>query len=487
MNFKLFNISSNNKLWLDISIWSVFSICTAIGIFHHESWRDEAQKWLIVRDLNFYDIIKFISYEGHPILWYLVLYPFAKLGLPYFFIKIVNWMFINVSAFLLIRFVNINWLLKVLLCFSYMFLFEYALIATNYSITFCLIIILSILYKSRFQYPYGYTFTVILASYSHIMVLGFLLALSIYYLYESYSKLKISVWVILISIFMIGYILLYFQMKKQPDALFGYPNIHNVGEIYSSIINGIISYANSFNNLYIFQITNLFSPIIVIVFFVFLLIFLQWDMTCLLICFIGFYVIVISFYYGTPSVRHFMLIVPILVFLFDNNKKQIHKVYGLFFGIFIGVLLLFEDVKGINKLLSEIKYSFSGSTEMANYINDKVSEKDIIIAYPCYTTSSIIPYLKNINQFWYPEYYRKSSFVNWNGELWFGFNLNAHDIFSRYKKTNIDSNTVAHFLCPKEYYLANLNLLKMYPIEYKNKDYIFEKQDEDFILILISD
>ena len=43
----------------------------------HEAWRDEAQAWLISRDLSPLEMIKQMSYEGHPILWYFILAPFS--------------------------------------------------------------------------------------------------------------------------------------------------------------------------------------------------------------------------------------------------------------------------------------------------------------------------------------------------------------------------------------------------------------------------
>lgn len=63
----------------NILITLIYSIATLTVILFHESWRDEAQSWLIARDLGIIDIFKQMKYEGHPALWYLILVPFAKL------------------------------------------------------------------------------------------------------------------------------------------------------------------------------------------------------------------------------------------------------------------------------------------------------------------------------------------------------------------------------------------------------------------------
>ena len=60
-------------------LWCLFAL---IGLFHHELWRDETQVWCLVRDVNFFDLFAATRIEGHPMLWYLLVLPFAKLGLP---------------------------------------------------------------------------------------------------------------------------------------------------------------------------------------------------------------------------------------------------------------------------------------------------------------------------------------------------------------------------------------------------------------------
>ena len=59
-------------------------------VFHHEPWRDEAQAWLIARDLTFIDIFRQMAYEGTPALWHMILAFFAKMGFSYISINLVN-------------------------------------------------------------------------------------------------------------------------------------------------------------------------------------------------------------------------------------------------------------------------------------------------------------------------------------------------------------------------------------------------------------
>lgn len=65
----------------------------ALNVFfllHHENWRDEAQAWLLSRDLSIPELIRQMSYEGHPCLWHLLLMPLAKLGALYISMNVLS-------------------------------------------------------------------------------------------------------------------------------------------------------------------------------------------------------------------------------------------------------------------------------------------------------------------------------------------------------------------------------------------------------------
>ena len=63
----------------------ILSAYVALNLFfitRHVNWRDEAQAWLLARDLSPVQLFRQMSYEGYPCLWHLLLMPLAKLGLP---------------------------------------------------------------------------------------------------------------------------------------------------------------------------------------------------------------------------------------------------------------------------------------------------------------------------------------------------------------------------------------------------------------------
>lgn len=44
----------------------------------HEPWRDELHTWLVTRDLTVGQMWHEMQWEGHVMLWQLVLHPFGR-------------------------------------------------------------------------------------------------------------------------------------------------------------------------------------------------------------------------------------------------------------------------------------------------------------------------------------------------------------------------------------------------------------------------
>ena len=68
----------------------------------HEPWRDEAQAWLIGKNMTLPEIFRDLSNEGHPCLWFLVIKVVSLLGLPYSSFWIVSLVFMTAAAVLLL-------------------------------------------------------------------------------------------------------------------------------------------------------------------------------------------------------------------------------------------------------------------------------------------------------------------------------------------------------------------------------------------------
>ena len=79
---ELFNtrLEFSGKAQYSVIVTLFYAVITAILCAHHEMWRDELNTWLAVRDLSLSELLKFISWDGHPFLHYLLCLPLARAG-----------------------------------------------------------------------------------------------------------------------------------------------------------------------------------------------------------------------------------------------------------------------------------------------------------------------------------------------------------------------------------------------------------------------
>src|SRR4051794_38794536 len=111
-----------------IIVFSVYLVLLAISASHHERWMDEAQAWLLAKDVSVKELlVKYLRYEGSPGLWHLILMLPAKLGLPYYTINMVAACFSALGSWIFLRYAPFPPLIKVLYPFSFFAFFQYGI------------------------------------------------------------------------------------------------------------------------------------------------------------------------------------------------------------------------------------------------------------------------------------------------------------------------------------------------------------------------
>src|SRR4030043_632381 len=145
-----------------LSIILLYSAINIVLLLHHEPWEDEAHTWLVARDLNIISIFKQMAYDGTPALWYMLLVPFAKAGLPYISEFILHLVFAVAAMAIFVFYAPFSKVTKVLFIFSYYMAYEYSIIARSYGLSVFLIFLIAALYAKRFEYPLWYAFLIFL-------------------------------------------------------------------------------------------------------------------------------------------------------------------------------------------------------------------------------------------------------------------------------------------------------------------------------------
>ncbi|NBJ91331.1 hypothetical protein [Parablautia muri] len=151
MRFKIADINKQKKTEyiLMAAVFLGYLALNGILLVCHEPWRDEANVWLMARELSPMGLLKEIKYQGHPCLWYFLLMPFAKAGLPFRTIGFVSYAIMAVTAGLFLYKAPFYKPIKAMVLFSPAFTYYYAVVARNYCLIALLLILLAIYYPKR--------------------------------------------------------------------------------------------------------------------------------------------------------------------------------------------------------------------------------------------------------------------------------------------------------------------------------------------------
>ena len=130
-------------------VFLAYVVFNLILLMKHEQWRDEANVWLMARELSPVELFREIKYQGHPCLWYLLVMPFAKLGLPFQSIGLLSLSVMAVAAGLFLWKAPFHTLVKAVCVLSPVFTYFYADIARNYCLVALLLMLLAWYYPHR--------------------------------------------------------------------------------------------------------------------------------------------------------------------------------------------------------------------------------------------------------------------------------------------------------------------------------------------------
>ena len=447
-------IKENKK---DLIIILIYAIITFIvTIFFHEKWRDEAQAWLLARDLNPIELLKQMKYEGHPPLWHLILMPFAKLGFPYMTISIISWGIMCVSSWILLRKSPFKQTTKILILFSAPFIYFYPTISRNYCLIPLAISIIASIYPNRNEKKIQYVLSVLFLAYTHVLMLGLVGILYLFFfleqlLYTKKNKKEKQILGLAIAIALIGLLCLVAMLFGSIGTNNDISTTNNLiikvhsGKMFVRLVNlyikninillrnievgivGEIGYARGFNTicfiaiiaLLIFQIkVNRQNAIILVV-------------SCL------WQMVIYLFIYSDTSGQKLNTMFLIFIFIAwinlacDREKVDIiddnFKKYILQFCIFIVIL---SDILGLTNIQTEIKQKYSDSKNVADYINQNLNEDAIIVCTNCPTASAIIPYIKDA-KFWNPFSKQYFSYIEWDDD--FNVDIEVSEIINNIK------------------------------------------------------
>lgn len=179
----------NPLLWFFFILYIVLLTYT---ITHHEFWGDELHSWNIAKGSDsFWDLISNRRFEGHPPVWYTILWAISKFTHDVTYIQLAHSITASLVVFLVIFFSPFPFIIRILIPFGYYFLFEYAVLSRNYAIgvltAFCICLILHKQFKGKLLLYYALLF---ILSNTHLFALLLACSLHLYFLFLSLEQNK---------------------------------------------------------------------------------------------------------------------------------------------------------------------------------------------------------------------------------------------------------------------------------------------------------
>ncbi len=242
MNKTISLIFSSRYIYL---LTALFFIVSFVGIINHEIWLDEAHHWLLAREsssLN--ELLYNTRYEGHPILWNILLFIITRFTHDVFWMQCFHVIISTATIFVFLKKAPFNIAFKILFIFGYFMLFEYTLLSRNYMLGVLFLFLALSYYKERKSKFFMLCLLLVIASNTHLIFFvissGIMLLITIEHFKA--GKLFNKKNLLGYSLFFIGIIVLTIQIIPPKDSSF-FNEINNLS-VFKRSLKGFISLWN---------------------------------------------------------------------------------------------------------------------------------------------------------------------------------------------------------------------------------------------------
>lgn len=130
----------------------LYAVLLLWGLSFHEMWFDETEPWLLALYSESYgDLLYNKRFEGHPNLWYSILFVVTKFTSNLKVLQITQATFSIGFVYLFLRYSPFPRLTRIMFCFGYYGLFEYGIISRLYAIELFTLFLICTFYPKRFS------------------------------------------------------------------------------------------------------------------------------------------------------------------------------------------------------------------------------------------------------------------------------------------------------------------------------------------------
>ena len=367
------NIVKNIIMYVSIAF---FIVITMINLFHHVPWFDEFHAWDYSQKMNIHNVYSIIKTEGHFIIWYLILMPFAKFNLYYpYSMSLINWIIFFIAILIMWKKAPFNTFAKIIITFSWISLNYYSIVARCYSIGILGLFIISVLYKEQLKKSILYASVLVLTAHTSLVATMAVIPLSMIFVFDliksrkNFPKKNI---IISLGILFVGAILWVAPFVTGYGRYTQYSSIENVWEYYIDF----------------FKINN--WSLLILYLTILIILFIKADKRIkffILMTTAQFYIFHSIFY---PALPHNVIFVFIYIIIAYWLTPKIHNIKQCPF-VSITYLVCFAILLSFNHG-QYMKYALNNpdKSDLIQYLNNRPNKEYI---YMNWYFTEILPYL----------------------------------------------------------------------------------------------
>lgn len=401
-------------------VFLVYLILNGILLMRHELWRDEANVWLMARELSPVQLFREIKYQGHPCLWYLLVMPLAKAGLPFRSIGVLSLFVMSVTAGLFLWKAPFCIPVKAVCVCSPVFTYFYADIARNYCLIALFMMLLAWHYPKRNEKSVWYGLFLGLLVQSDTIAIAPAGMISLMWLWENVSlsfkekepgpvkRVMKGIWIPLVSFLL--WIAQFYQVSDSP-----------VFQVNSFEIKEFLREVRNYCFWILERLSGQSQNICRFVLLLFILLFLIVSarirkagafcvMTAAFLFEAVFSVIVYQLHFWHFIALCFVLIWAIwILYKQREDKLRNDRISGmalaglqillLIFSVFM--ILQWNSKEEDSNLYNALHGHYSDGMYTAGFIGENISPDEIIVSTNVAVASSVLAYLPTDYQFYF--------------------------------------------------------------------------------------
>jgi tetratricopeptide (TPR) repeat protein len=405
-----------------------------ILVHFHEPWGDEIHSWAIAfQSHSLRELIYNSRYEGHPKLWYILLFLLQKFTANIFYMQVLHVCIASLAVFVFCFFSPFGLLKNILFCSGYFFAYEYSIISRNYAIEVVLLFLCAGIY-SNYSGKYLLLLSVLFFLLFQTTVYGLIIGASFYcyVIWSLYSKRTVSIKKLLIQVLIVlsGIIISVISIKPPLNSGFSVWHtkltIYNYARVLSTVFD-------SYFPLPLFN-SKIWNSNILDVFFQH--VFIQGPLAVIILVLVGILFkgnkkIMFLFYIATLGILlftytkyfgrlrhhgHLYLLFVLCYWLFTSENKAQNKLkesaeslldkFSIWLNKYFVTLILLTQLAGACFAnVRDVKYVFSYDKPVAGYLNANSLDSLPIMGDGDYSVSGIAGIMNKDIFFMRPKYW----------------------------------------------------------------------------------